>query len=116
MKMETKDRYFKETVEQLKEWGFMVYAHANIFENGFRYGWVTDGTHILYFQIDDLYGLQWSTECIPTKETGVGMRIHINLSKEAIIEAFQIQYGQPYLNFEHFVRRQWVRGSTLMQL
>lgn len=45
MKMETKDRYFKETVEQLKEWGFMVYAPANIFENDFRYGWVTDGTH-----------------------------------------------------------------------
>lgn len=31
MKIETKDRYFKETVEQLKEWGFMVYAPVEHF-------------------------------------------------------------------------------------
>lgn len=113
MKMETKDRYFKETVEQLKEWGFMVYAPANIFEDVFRYGWVTDGTHILYFQIDDLIGLVFSTECIPSKETGSGRRLDIPFTKEEIIKAFEMPFGKPYPNFESFKRKCW---STLMQL
>lgn len=89
MKMETKDRYFKETVEQLKEWGFTVYAPANIFEDVFRYGWVTDGTHILYFQIDDLIGLVFSTECIPSKETGSGRRLDIPFTKRKSLRHFK---------------------------
>ena len=51
MNFKIKCQYFKDTVDQLKEWGFMVYVPTNIHEDDFRYGWVTDGTHILYFQI-----------------------------------------------------------------
>lgn len=107
MRMETKDRFFKNTVTQLKIWGFQVYSPTNIFENTFRYGWVTDGTHILYFQIDDLVGLQFSTECIPSKETGSGRRLDIDFTKEGIIEAFQIPFGKPYPDFESFKRKYW---------
>lgn len=113
MRTETKDQYFKETVEQLKEWGFMVYAPANIFEDDFRYGWVTDGIHILYFQIDDLLGLVFSTECVPSKETGCGRRIDFDFTKKGIIKAFEISFGKPYPNFESFKRKHW---STLIQL
>lgn len=50
MKIETKDRYFKETVEQLKEWGVLwCMPQLTFLMELFRYGWVTDGTHILYF-------------------------------------------------------------------
>lgn len=114
MRIETKDRYFKETVAQLKEWGFMVYALADIFEGGFRYGWVTDGTHILYFQIDDLEGLRFSTECIPSKETGCGRRISIPFTKEGIIEGFGVSFGKPYPNFESFNKR--IHWKPLTQL
>lgn len=113
MRMETKDQYFKETVKQLKEWGFMVYAPANIFEDSYRYGWVTDGIHILYFQIDNLLGLVFSTVCAPSKETGCGCRIDIDFTKEGIIKAFKTSFGKPYPNFESFKREHW---STLIQL
>ena len=105
--METKDRYFKNTVAQLKAWGFEVYAPADIFEDTFRYGWVTDGTNIIYFQIDDLVGLRFSTECIPSKETGSGRSLNIDFTKEGIIEAFQIPFGKPYPDFESFKRKHW---------
>ena len=82
MNFETKDRYFKETVEQLKEWGFTVYVPNNILEDDFRYGWITDGTHILYFQMDALFGLQFSTEGISSKGLGCGCRIKIPFTKE----------------------------------
>lgn len=109
MNMEIKDHYFKETVEQLKEWGFMVYVPENLFEGYYRYGWVTDGTHLLYFQIDDLEGLLWSTECIPSKETGSGRRIYMPnpFSKEDVLHGFKVSYGKPYLNFEDFKKRHW---------
>lgn len=113
MDFKMKDRYFKETVAQLKEWGFMVYAPANIFEDDFRYGWVTDGIHILYFQIDDLLGLVFSTECVPSKKTGCGRRIDIAFTKKGIIKAFEISFGKSYPNFESFKRKHW---STLIQL
>ena len=107
MNFETKDRYFKETVEQLKEWGFMVYVPTNIFDKDFRYGWVTDGIHILYFQINYLEGLMFSTECIPSKETGCGRRISIPFTKEGIIEGFGVSYGKPYPDFESFRKKYW---------
>lgn len=113
MNFETKDRYFKETVEQLKEWGFTVYVPNNILEDDFRYGWITDGTHILYFQINDLEGLMFSTECIPSKETGCGRRISIPFTKEGIIEGFGVSFGKPYPNFEFFKKKYW---NTLTQL
>ena len=113
MRMETKDRYFKDAVAQLKEYGFMVYAPAEIFNDYFRYGWVTDGIHILYFQIDDLFGLVFSTECIPSKETGCGRRIDFDFTKDGIIEAFQTSFGKPYPDFESFKRTQW---DKLIQL
>lgn len=113
MNIEVKDRYFRNTVAQLKGWGFEVYAPANIFEDTFRYGWVTDGTHILYFQIDDLEGLKFSTECVPSKETGSGCRVDIDFTKEGIIRGFETSYGKSYPNFETFKRKHW---STLIQL
>ena len=35
MNFKIKCQYFKETVEQLKEWGFMVYVPTNIHEDDF---------------------------------------------------------------------------------
>ena len=115
MNVLTKDRYFKETVEQLKEWGFEVYSPAHIFKDTFRYGWVTDGVHILYFEINDLEGLRWSTECIPSHETGCGKRIECEFSKEAILNAFKISFGQLYSNFEHF-RKHHKKWSDLIKI
>lgn len=111
--METIDRYFKDAVAQLKEWGFKVYSPTNIFEGTFRYGWVTDGTHILCFHIDDLVGLQFSTVCVPSKETGCGRIIDFDFTKEGIIKAFQISFGKPYPDFESFKRK---HRSALIQL
>lgn len=115
MNMKTKDGYFKETVEQLKEWGFMVYAPKNLFEGYCRYGWVTDGTHLLYFQIDDLEGLLWSTECIPSKETCRGRRLYMTnpLSKEDVLNGFKVSYGKPWRNFEDFKKCHW---NVLIQI
>ena len=107
MNFKMKCQYFKETVEQLKEWGFMVYVPTNIYEDDFRYGWITDGTHILYFQINDLEGLMFSTECIPSKETGCGRRISIPFTKEGIIDGFGVSYGKPYPDFESFRKKYW---------
>lgn len=107
MNFETKDRYFKETVEQLKEWGFTVYVPNNILEDDFRYGWITDGTHILYFQMDDLFGLQFSTEGISSKGNGCGCRIKIPFTKEGIIKGFGVSYGKPYPDFESFRKKCW---------
>lgn len=111
MTIETKDKYFKEVVSILKSFGFYVWTHENIFNDNFRYGWVTDGVHMLYFQIDDLEGLKWSTECIPSKETGSGCRVHISypLEKEKIENAFKVKHGTPYRDFEHFKRRYWCK-------
>lgn len=107
MNFKIKCQYFNETVEQLKEWGFMVYVPTNIFEDDFRYGWITDGIHILYFQINDLEGLMFSTECIPSKETGCGRRIYIPFTKEGIIDGFGVSYGKPYPDFESFRKKYW---------
>lgn len=106
MDFATEDLYFRETVAQLKEWGFAVYAPANIFEGTFRYGWVTDGTHILYFEINDFEGLHWSIECVPSRETGSGMCVDVGFSKEGILDALNVSYGAPYPNFESFQRAQ----------
>ena len=113
MNIKMKDQYFKETVEQLKEWGFEVYSPSDIFEDTFRYGWVTDGTHILYFQINDLEGLQFSTQCVPAKNTGSGCRVEIDFTKEGILKGFGVTYGKPYPDFETFKRKYW---NTLTQL
>ena len=107
MNFKIKFQYFKETVEQLKEWGFMVYVPTNIHEYDFRYGWVTDGTHILYFQIDDLCGLRFSTECISSNGIGCGCRIKIPFTKEGIIKGFGVSYGKPYPDFESFRKKYW---------
>ena len=113
MNIKMKDQYFKETVKQLKEWGFEVYSPSDIFESSFRYGWVTDKTNILYFQIDDLEGLQFSIQCIPSKETGSGCRVKIDFTKEGILKGFGVMYGKSYPNFEAFRRNYW---DTLIQL
>ncbi len=107
MNFKTKCKYFNEVVEQLKEWGFMVYVPNNIFDDDFRYGWITDGTHILYFQIDDLYGLQFSTEGISSKGLGCGCRIKIPFTKEGITKGFGVSYGKPYPDFESFKKKCW---------
>lgn len=107
MNFKMKCQYFNEVVEQLKEWGFMVYVPTNIFDKDFRYCWITDGTHILYFQINDLEGLMFSTECIPSKETGCGRRISIPFIKKGIIKGFGVSYGKPYPDFESFRKKYW---------
>lgn len=104
MNLEVKDSYFKEVVETVKGFGFDVYAPENLHKGTFRYGYVTDGVSILYFQIDDLEGLTWSIECVPSYETGSGLRINIPLTKEGILSGFGTPFGTRYRNFEHFKR------------
>ena len=110
-----KDSYFREVAEKVKSFGFDVYAPENIFEGDSRYGYVTDGKGIIYFQIDDLFGLQWSVECIPSRETGSGVRLNVNLSKEGISEALRTPYGKPYADFASF-RKEHEQWRKLIKL
>ena len=107
MNFKMKCQYFNEVVKQLKEWGFMVYVPTNIIEHDLRYGWITDGTHILFFQINDLEGLMFSTECISSNGIGCGCRIKIPFTKEGIITGFDVSYGKPYPDFESFRKKCW---------
>lgn len=105
MRWEVIDKTFKETVELIKSFGFDVYCPEDLLDkNEFRYGYVTDGKHILYFQVVRLFAeVQWDIECIPHEDTGNGKRINLNpITKENIIDAFNIKYGIPYENFEQF--------------
>lgn len=104
MKLEVKDKYFREVYEQLKSFGFQVWIPENLYNDDFRYAWVTDGEKILYYEINELEGLKWGTECVPHKDTGHGCRVHISfpLTKEKIIAAMNTRHGTPYRDFEQF--------------
>ena len=113
MRIEEKNRIFNETVEAVKGFGYEVWTVASLFDSDFRYGYVTDGYRILYFQVNELKGLEWSTVCVPAKDTGSGCRIYVELTKESIETALSYSYGQSYKDFNNFKHRHW---SELMRL
>lgn len=116
-KYEVINNLFKEVVQQSKQWGFKVYANENIFDSDYRYGWITNGIDILYFQINDnlLIGLQFIPECIPNKDSVNGF-IDIPFTKEGILKGFKIKYGKPYENFEYFKKHQEMVYQKIKQL
>lgn len=103
------NRIFNETVEAVKGFGYEVWTVASLFDSDFRYGYVTDGKRIIYFQVNELFGLQWGTVCVPTKNTGSGCRINVERAKESIEAALSYAYGQPYKDFADFKRRHWTK-------
>lgn len=103
------DETFKETVKLIKSFGFDVYCPEGLLnENEFRYGYVTDGKHILYFEVAYLFAeVKWSTRHIPKEDMGSGVSIDLNpITKENIIKAFNINYSTPYKDFEQFKKKE----------
>lgn len=109
MRIEEMDRIFNEVVEAAKGFGYEVWTVASLFDSAFRYGYVTDGNRLIYFQVNQLLGLQWGTVCVPAKDTGSGCRIHVELTKESIEVALSELYGQPYKDFADFKHRYWTK-------
>lgn len=106
MKDSIRKEIFNDYVAKFKELGYDVYSPCNK-SPGFHYAYVTDGIHIIYFQISYWGGLEWSTCCVPNKETGTGTRINFEFDgKESVERAFEIEFGKPYSNFEHFAKYQ----------
>lgn len=102
MKDLEREKIFNDCVAKFKELGYDVYSPYSKL-SGFYYAYVTDGIHILYFQIGQWGEFEWSTCCIPSRETGTGIRISFKFDgKESVERAFDIQHGKPYRNFEHF--------------
>lgn len=101
MNTKKREEIFNSYVAKFKELGYDVYS-PNRWPQYF-YAFVTNGTHIIYFQINDWGIFEWSTCCIPSTKTGSGMRIGFEFTgKESVEKAFAIDYGKPYRDFNHF--------------
>ena len=109
MDLKIRDSYFKEAVKTIKDLGFDVYVPEHIFKGSFRFGYVTDGTHILYFEVSEFGDLNWGTVHIPSLD-GDGVLVTVpTITKENILRTFNVSYGKPYADFEHFrkSREKW---------
>lgn len=102
MKDSEREKIFNYYIAKFKELGYDVYSPCSKLP-GFYYAYVTDGIHILYFQIGCWGEFEWSTCCMPSRETGTGVRIDFEFDgKESVERAFDIQHGKPYRDFAHF--------------
>lgn len=63
------DACFDDLVSQLKSLGYTVFLKENM-ESGFHYGWVSNGSDFLYFQLTHGEGAHFSIE---TKRYGIGL-------------------------------------------
>lgn len=112
MNTEKRKGIFNDYVAKFKELGYDVYSPSR--PPQFFYAFVTDGTHIIYFQIDDWGIFEWSTCCAPSKKTGSGMMLSFKFKdKESVERAFNTNYGEPYRNFRHFSERYKKRGGLI---
>lgn len=101
MTLDTKNKLFNEAVETFKSYGLSVYVPENLFESNFRYGYITDNTDILYFEINELVGLVYSIPCVPSHDTGSGLRTdEQSLDKDTVFRLLRTKYGTPYANFK----------------
>lgn len=98
-----RSKLFDYYIEKFKEYGYDVYSKEGSLKDGFYYAYVTDGTRIIYFQIDPLFGFQWFTVCKPTKETGYGRKIELEFDgRESVEQTMNISYGEKFRNFNSF--------------
>lgn len=92
----------KEAIDLIKRFGFDVYIPDSEFYSG-DYCYVTDNAHVLYLELGYFGTVRASTECISSKATGSGVALgQFIITKENILNAFNIKYGKSYDNFEHF--------------
>lgn len=110
MNIEKREEIFNNYVAKFKELGYDVYSPSR--SPQFFYAYVTDGTHIIYFQIDNWGIFEWSTRCIPDTKTGTGTRIDFEFTdKKSVERAFAIEYGKAYRDFNHFKEKYCLRGG-----
>lgn len=111
-----RSRLFDYYVERFKEYGYDVYSKKDALEDGFYYAYVTDGTRIIHFQVDSLFGFQWFTVCKPTEETGYGRMIELEFDgRESVEQAMNISYGEKFRNFDSFKKYE-ERFGTFVKL
>lgn len=110
MNSEKREDIFNNYVAKFKKLGYDVYSPSR--SPWFFYAFVTDGTHIIYFQIDDWGIFEWSTQCIPSRKTGSGMMLSFSFKdKESVERAFSVKHGEPYRDFKHFSEQYGKRGG-----
>lgn len=114
MSTKKREEIFNNYVARFKELGYDVYSPSR--SPQFFYAFVTDGTHIIYFQIDDWGIFEWSTQCVPSRKTGSGMMLSFSFKdKESVERAFSVKHGKPYRDFKHF-SEQYKRCGGLKKL
>lgn len=67
--MDYLDACFNDLISQLKSHGYIVFLNENI-GSGFHYGWVSNGSDFLYFQLTRGERIHFSIE---TKRYGIGL-------------------------------------------
>lgn len=110
MKHEKRKELFFNVVERLKSYGYKVYTGRGTIEQGFLYGYTTNGTGVLYFQINDLGILSFSIEYWPSYKMGSGIRAEVNIDdKDSVDNALNTRVSgvRMYKNFEVFRDHHW---------
>ena len=110
MNTKKREEIFNNYVAKFKKLGYDVYSPNRASQ--FFYAFVTDGTHVVYFQIDDWGIFDWSICCVPSVKTGSGMMISFDFkNKDSVERAFLTNYGKPFRDFKHFSEQYAKRGG-----
>lgn len=110
MKHEKRKELFFNVVERLKSYGYRAYTGHDAIKLGYLYGYVTNGTGVLYFQINDLSILSFSIEYWPAYKMGSGIRAEVNIDdKDSVDNALNTRVPgvRMYKNFEVFRDHHW---------